>query len=95
MMTLFLPGMQQAYSSLALFLGLLALGGHLSAVIAAGFEERLLSPAYHGEGAQFGDLNRDGQPDLVSGPYWFEGPEFHTRNTYYLLDPSRRERKCL
>lgn len=51
------------------------------------FDERLLASAYHGEGAQFGDLNRDGHPDLVSGPYWYEGPDFDTRNTYYQPNP--------
>ncbi len=42
---------------------------------------------YHGEGAAFGDLNRDGQLDLVSGPYWYAGPEFTTRHPYYAPNP--------
>jgi len=31
------------------------------------------------ENATVGDLNRDGHPDIVSGPYWFAGPEFVPR----------------
>src|SRR5947209_8189031 len=28
------------------------------------------------EGANFGDFNHDGKMDVVSGPYWYEGPDF-------------------
>jgi hypothetical protein len=31
------------------------------------------------ENATVGDLNRDGRPDIVSGPYWFAGPDFVPR----------------
>ena len=30
-----------------------------------------------------GDLNRDGKPDIVSGPYWYEGPDYKKRHEYY------------
>ena len=35
-----------------------------------------LSDKFYGEGANFGDFNHDGKMDVVSGPYWYEGPDF-------------------
>jgi len=35
-----------------------------------------LSDQFMCEGANFGDFNHDGKMDLVSGPYWYEGPDF-------------------
>ena len=29
------------------------------------------------------DLNRDGKPDVISGPYWYAGPDFTSRHEYY------------
>lgn len=34
------------------------------------------------EGANFGDFNRDGHNDIVSGPYWYEGPDFKKKHEY-------------
>jgi hypothetical protein len=34
------------------------------------------------EGANVGDFNHDGKLDVVSGPYWWEGPEFKVRHEY-------------
>jgi len=42
-----------------------------------------LSDLHLCEGANIGDLNRDGRMDLVAGPYWYEGPEFTTRHEIY------------
>jgi hypothetical protein len=36
----------------------------------------VLSDQFYGEGANFGDFNHDGKTDVVSGPYWYEGPDF-------------------
>jgi hypothetical protein len=36
-----------------------------------------LSDKFYGEGANFGDFNHDGKMDVVSGPYWYEGPDFN------------------
>lgn len=47
------------------------------------FERKHLEPYYWSEGAALGDLNRDGTPDAVSGPYWWEGPEFSERHEIY------------
>jgi len=40
----------------------------------APFERIQLSPDYYSEGVNFGDFNQDGILDLVSGPFWWEGP---------------------
>ena len=42
------------------------------------FSRRQLFVGPH-ENATVGDLNRDGHPDIVSGPYWFAGPDFVPR----------------
>ena len=47
------------------------------------FERRQLNDQFWSEGATFGDLNNDGHHDLVSGPWWWEGPAFEKRHEYY------------
>lgn len=47
------------------------------------FKRIQLSDQFWGEGANFGDLNNDGKNDLISGPYWWEGPDFAKRHEYY------------
>ncbi|MFM9031220.1 MAG: FG-GAP repeat domain-containing protein [Opitutaceae bacterium] len=44
------------------------------------FTKQHLEKFYWSEGAAFGDLNRDGKPDAVFGPYWGEGPDFTRRH---------------
>ena len=46
------------------------------------FDKQQLSPEFWAEGACFGDFNKDGQVDIASGPFWFEGPAFVTRHKY-------------
>lgn len=47
------------------------------------FRKISLDDRFHAEGSSFGDLNRDGVPDLVAGPFWYEGPDYRTRHEYY------------
>jgi hypothetical protein len=47
------------------------------------FKKQHLEQFYWSEGAALGDLNRDGKPDAVYGPYWFEGPDFTKRHEIY------------
>ena len=46
------------------------------------FEKLVLSEAFHSEGAAVADFNGDGHQDIVSGPYWYQGPNFNTRHRY-------------
>ena len=47
------------------------------------FQRTQLSDKFWCEGATFGDLNRDGKGDIVSGPFWYEGPDYQKRHEYY------------
>ncbi len=56
------------------------------------FERIQLSAEFYSEGATYGDVNGDGANDLVSGPFWFEGPDFEKRHEFYppkTFDPKR------
>ena len=47
------------------------------------FEKIQLTDRFWSEGATFGDFNKDGNQDVASGPYWWAGPDFTARHTYY------------
>ncbi len=47
------------------------------------FSKQVLTREFWAEGAHVGDFNRDGKKDVVSGPYWYEGPEFRVRHEIY------------
>src|ERR1043165_6293050 len=47
------------------------------------FKKTQLTDKFWCEGATFGDLNRDGKSDIISGPFWYEGPEFTNRHEFY------------
>lgn len=55
------------------------------------FQRQQLTDEYLSEGANFGDLNRDGKPDVVHGPFWWEGPEFKVRHEIYPPVPQNRK----
>ena len=42
-----------------------------------------LNDQFWSEGANFADLNNDGKNDIISGPWWWEGPDFQKRHEYY------------
>ena len=46
------------------------------------WETKKLSADFYGEGAFHGDFNKDGAVDVVSGPYWYEGPDFAKKHEY-------------
>ncbi|MFM1556521.1 MAG: PVC-type heme-binding CxxCH protein [Limisphaerales bacterium] len=54
------------------------------------FQRLTLSSEYYCEGAGFGDVSHDGKPDIVSGPYWYAGPEFKTKHEIYPPKPQNR-----
>ncbi len=47
------------------------------------FKHHELSDKFYSEGATFGDIDGDGNNDIISGPFWFEGPDFKTRHEFY------------
>jgi putative membrane-bound dehydrogenase-like protein len=51
------------------------------------FNRQSLTKTYFSEGAGVGDLNADSKPDVVYGPYWFEGPEFKVSHEIYAPKP--------
>lgn len=54
------------------------------------FKTVQLSDKFYCEGAHYGDFNKDGKMDVVSGPYWYEGPDFqrkHEIHTPKAYDP--------
>lgn len=57
----------------------LAAGDHL----VHSFRRVTLTTEFWSEGAGYGDFNRDGQVDVISGPYWYAGPDFQQRYEFY------------
>jgi len=57
------------------------------------FKKQQLEKHYWSEGAMFGDLNRDGKPDAVFGPYWWEGPAFTKRHEIYPATRTTKTKK--
>lgn len=53
----------------------------------AEFEKKQLEPRFFCEGVSVGDINRDGHPDVISGPYWYAGPSFASRTEIYFPRP--------
>lgn len=47
------------------------------------FEKKVLTSEYYSEGANYGDLDRDGVMDIVSGPYWYKGPDYGRKYEIY------------
>ena len=55
------------------------------------FDRQQLTDVYYSEGANAGDVNGDGKPDIVYGPYWFRGPDFKTKHEIFAPVPQNRE----
>ena len=51
------------------------------------FDRTQLTDVYYSEGAAVADINRDGHPDIIYGPYWYEGPTFQKKHTIYEPKP--------
>ena len=49
---------------------------------ASSFDRQQLSNQFWAEGADAGDFNKDGKTDIVSGPFWWEGPDFSRRHLF-------------
>ena len=46
------------------------------------FKRLVLSGQFFSEGACFADIDGDGARDVISGPYWYAGPDFRNRHSY-------------
>ena len=46
------------------------------------FEKQTLSERFFSEGACLADIDSDGQMDVVSGPFWYAGPDFNQRHAF-------------
>lgn len=46
------------------------------------FRKIQITDKFWSEGANFADFNHDGIMDVVSGPFWYEGPDFRIRHEY-------------
>ena len=68
--------------------GLWLLAAGTGAAAQPSWQKRELNREFLAEGGAFGDLNRDGEHDVVAGPYWYEGPDFTRRHELYPPQPS-------
>src|SRR5262245_36186483 len=57
------------------------------------FKKIRLTDQFWGEGASIGDFNHDGKPDIASGPFWYEGPEFKKRHEFMPANATWKHKK--
>jgi hypothetical protein len=80
---------------MTLIRGLVSVALAAGAMMAAGtgsggvvpYRKLQLSDQFLCEGSTFADLNRDGHPDVIAGPYWYEGPDFTRRHEIFPAAP--------
>ncbi len=46
------------------------------------FTAQHISDLYYGWSAAIADITHDGTPDIISGPFYYQGPDYTTRHTY-------------
>lgn len=47
------------------------------------FNKLQLTNVFYAEGAAYADFDGDGNQDIVSGPYWYAGPDFQSKQEIY------------
>lgn len=58
------------------------------------FKKVRLTDEFWAEGADIGDFNHDGKIDVVSGPFWYEGPGFQKRHEIWGATASFKKKKA-
>ncbi|MDB6074062.1 MAG: repeat protein, partial [Verrucomicrobiaceae bacterium] len=67
----------------SLLLLALFLGASLQAGQSIRFKRVQLTDKFYAEGANFADINKDGKMDIISGPFWYEGPDWTKKHAFY------------
>jgi hypothetical protein len=81
-------------SATAFFAGMWASPASAAAPASAHtFKKMVLTDQFWAEGANIADFNRDGQVDVVSGPFWYEGPDFKKRHEIWPANASFKRKK--
>src|SRR5260221_6099335 len=58
------------------------------------FKKVQITDQFWAEGANFGDFNHDGKMDVVSGPFWYEGPDFKKRHEFAPANTTFKRKKA-
>ncbi len=53
----------------------------------AKFKKQTLTNIYYADGINAGDINNDGDVDVVCGPFWYAGPDFKASHEFYKAVP--------
>lgn len=65
-----------------------------AAEVAPTFKKVQITDKFWAEGADIGDFNRDGKMDIVSGPFWYEGPDFKVRHEIYPANATFKRKRA-
>ena len=55
----------------------------LAAVKELAWNTKQLDDKFYAEGGAIADVNKDGKADVISGPFWYAGPDFKERHEIY------------
>ncbi len=83
--------MKSLFRSLVLFGFALPVAAAPAASRAISFQKVSLTNEYWCDGINAADLDRDGKPDIIAGPFWYAGPDFKTRRAFYEPVPQALE----